>query len=648
MPQKRVAPYGSWKSPITATAIASESFGLAQVAIDGDDLYWTETRPWEGGRSVIVRQSAGGETTDVTPAGFNVRNRVHEYGGGAFAVHDGVVYFTNDSDQRVYAHRPGEAPTPLTPDDARRYADLEVDRRHNRILCVCEDHSQPDAEPTNTVVGIDIACGEDRDHRPGKRLLLLTSRQSERRPGLLAGVGPPEHALGRNGAVGGRRGRRRQARQSARLVAGDAGESIGEPQWSPDGTLYFVSDRTGWWNLYRWDGGDSSTNVCPMEAEFTGPQWQFGAAHYGFAGADDLVCSYTQDGFWRVGRLDPRSGHLEPFNLPFTDLARGALKVGNGWAAFISGSPTQPKSVVKLDLKTGAYTFVVESSSLDVAASYFSVPEEIEFPTEGGETAHAFYYPPTNPDFEAPADERPPMIVISHGGPTGATSATLDLETQFWTSRGFAVLDVNYGGSTGYGTEYRRRLNGRWGIVDIDDCVNGAKYAVSSGRADGDRLIVRGSSAGGYTTLACLAFRDVFKAGASYYGIGDLETLARDTHKFESRYLDSLIGPYPAERDIYVQRSPIHYVDDITCPVILFQGLEDEIVPPSQAEAMVEAVKRKGIPVAYVGFEGEQHGFRKAESIEAALHSELYFYSQVFGFEPAEQVDAVPIHNLTA
>ena len=647
MPQKRIAPYGSWKSPITATAIASESFGLAQVAIDGDDLYWTETRPWEGGRSVIARQSAGGETTDVTPAGFNVRNRVHEYGGGAFAVHDGVVYFTNDSDQRVYAHRPGEAPTPLTPDDARRYADLEVDRRHNRILCVCEDHTQPDTEPTNAVVGIDIACGGTETIAQGNDFY-SSPRVSPNgdRVCWLAWDHPnmpwDETELwvadvDSDGKPG-----------NARLVAGDAGESIGEPQWSPDGTLYFVSDRTGWWNLYRWDGGDSSTNVCPMEAEFTGPQWQFGAAHYGFAGADDLVCSYTQDGFWRVGRLDPRSGHLEPFNLPFTDLARGALKVGNGWAAFISGSPTQPKSVVKLDLKTGAYTFVVESSSLDVAASYFSVPEEIEFPTEGGETAHAFYYPPTNPDFEAPSDVRPPMIVISHGGPTGATSATLDLETQFWTSRGFAVLDVNYGGSTGYGTEYRRRLNGRWGIVDIDDCVNGALHAVSSGRADGDRLIVRGSSAGGYTTLACLAFRDVFKVGASYYGIGDLETLARDTHKFESRYLDSLIGPYPAEREIYVQRSPIHYVDDITCPVILFQGLEDEIVPPSQAEAMVEAVKRKGIPVAYVGFEGEQHGFRKAESIEAALHSELYFYSQVFGFEPAEQVDPVPIHNLTA
>ena len=647
MISKRIAPYGSWKSPITATAIASESFGLAQVAIDGDDLYWTETRPWEGGRSVIVRQSADGETSDVTPLGFNVRNRVHEYGGGAFAVHDGVVYFTNDSDQRVYAHRPGEAPIPLTPDEAQRYADLEVDSRHNRILCVSEDHSEPDTEPTNTVVGIDIASGEvetiaqgndfyssPRISPNGDRVCWLAwdhpNMPWDETQLWVADV----DADGKPG--------------KAQLVAGDSGESIGEPQWSPDGTLYFVSDRTGWWNLYRWDSGDSVTNVCPMEAEFTGPQWQFGAAHYGFAGADALVCSYTQDGFWRVGSLDPRSGHMETFDLPFTDLARGALKVGNGWAAFISGSPTQAKSVVKLDLKTGAYTFVVESSSLDVAASYFSVPEEIEFPTEDGKSAHAFYYPPTNPDFEAPADERPPMIVISHGGPTGATSATLDLETQFWTSRGFAVLDVNYGGSTGYGTEYRRRLNGRWGIVDIDDCVNGAKYAVSSGRADGDRLIVRGSSAGGYTTLACLAFRDVFKAGASYYGIGDLETLARDTHKFESRYLDSLIGPYPAERDIYVQRSPIHYVDDITCPVILFQGLEDEIVPPSQAETMVEAVRNKGVPVAYVGFEGEQHGFRKAESIEAALHSELYFYSQVFGFQLAEPVDAIPIHNLTA
>ena len=647
MTQKRIAPYGSWKSPLTATAIASESFGLAQVAIDGDDLYWTETRPWEGGRSVIVRHSTDGQTSDVTPAGFNVRNRVHEYGGGTFTVHDGVVYFTNDSDQRVYAHRPGEAPIPLTPDEAQRYADLEVDRRHNRILCVSEDHSEPDTEPTNTVVGIDIASGEIMTIAQG-RDFYSSPRVSSNGDRIcwLAWDHPnmpwDETELWvADVDADGKPGK-------AQLVAGDSGESIGEPQWSPDGTLYFVSDRTGWWNLYRWDGGDSSTNVCPMEAEFTGPQWQFGAAHYGFAGADDLVCSYTQDGFWRVGRLDPRSGHMETFDLPFTDLARGALKVGIGWAAFISGSPTQPKSVVKLDLKTGAHTVVVESSSLDVAASYFSVPEEIEFPTEGGETAHAFYYPPTNPDFEAPADERPPMIVISHGGPTGATSATLDLETQFWTSRGFAVLDVNYGGSTGYGTEYRRRLNGRWGIVDIDDCVNGAKYAVSSGRADGDRLIVRGSSAGGYTTLACLAFRDVFKAGASYYGIGDLETLARDTHKFESRYLDSLIGQYPAERDIYVQRSPIHYVDDITCPVILFQGLEDEIVPPSQAETMVEAVRNKGVPVAYVGFEGEQHGFRKAESIEAALHSELYFYSQVFGFQLAEPVDAIPIHNLTA
>jgi len=647
MTQKSIAPYGSWKSPITATAIASESFGLGQVAIDGDDLYWTETRPWEGGRSVIVRQSTDGEKSDVTPAGFNVRNRVHEYGGGTFAVHNGVVYFTNDSDQRVYAHKPGETSTPLTPDDSRRYADLEVDPEHNRILCVCEDHSQPDEEPTNNVVaiGIDggeietVATGNDFYSSPrvspnGDRICWLAwdhpNMPWDETKLWVADLDEDGRAT------------------NPRRVAGDAGESIGEPLWSPDGTLYFVSDRTGWWNLYRWDGGDSATNTCPMEAEFTGPQWQFGGSRHGFASADEIICSYTQDGFWYIARLDPSSSKLEPFDLPVTDLARGALKVGNGWAAFISGSPTQPKSVVKLDLKTGAHTVVVESSSLDVDASYFSVPEGIEFPTEGGETSHAFYYPPTNPDYEPPSNEQPPMIVISHGGPTGATSATLDLETQFWTSRGFAVLDVNYGGSTGYGTEYRRRLNGRWGIVDLDDCVNGALYAVSSGRADGERLIVRGSSAGGYTTLACLAFRDVFKAGASHYGIGDLETLARDTHKFESRYLDSLIGPYPAERDVYVQRSPIHYVDDITCPVILFQGLEDEIVPPSQAETMVEAVKRKGIPVAYVPFEGEQHGFRKAESIEAALHSELYFYSQVFGFDLAEQVDPVPIHNLTS
>ncbi len=641
----QTAPYGSWKSPITSDAIVSESFGLGQPFVDGQYLYWTEVRPWDGGRSVLVRYSEPEGAIDVTPTNFSVRSRVHEYGGGAFAVQDGAVYFVNFSDQRLYEQKGTNAPIPLTLDDSRRHADIEVDRHRNRIVCVSEDHSKPGSEPVNRIVSIDFTDhrsidtlieGNDFYSSPrispdGSRLCWLTwNHPNMPWDGTELWVAD----LDTNGAIG-----------NPHLIAGSTDESIAEPQWSPDGTLYFVSDRTGWWNLYRWDG-ETATNICPTEAEFGGPQWQFGVQHYEFVSKSKIVCSYTQDGVWHVASLDTYSGDLTDYDLPFTDLSRSGLRVGDGWTAFVSGSPTQPKSVVRLEQETGEHEVIRASSLLDVAEEYFSIPETIEFPTENDQTARAFYYAPQSPDFQAAPNETPPLIVMSHGGPTGATSATLDLNVQFWTSRGFAVLDVNYGGSTGYGKEYRRRLNGRWGIVDVADCVNGALHMVRTGRADGERLIIRGSSAGGYTTLACLAFREVFKAGASHFGIGDLETLARDTHKFESRYLDSLIGPYPEMRDVYVERSPIHHVDGLSCPVILFQGLDDEVVPPNQAEAMVEAVREKGIPVAYVPFEGEQHGFRKAENIKAALDSELYFYSQVFGFDLPYAIDPIKIYNL--
>ena len=639
------APYGSWKSPITSDAIVSDSFGLGQIVIDGDDLYWTEVRPWDRGRSVLVQFSESRGIVDITPPEFNVRSRVHEYGGGAFAVKGGVAYFVNFSDQRLYEQRGDGTPIPLSPDDARRYADIEMDSRRNRIVCVSEDHSEPDSDPINSIVGIDIdgrrpmdtiVEGNDfysspRFNPDGTRMCWLTwNHPNMPWDGTELWVGD----LDFSGRIG-----------NHRMVAGNTDESITEPQWSPEGTLYFVSDRTGWWNLYRLDG-ETATNVHPMKAEFAGPQWQFGVTHYGFVSEEEIVCAYTDGGVWHIARLDTRYSDLVTYDLPFTDLSRAGLKVGDGWAALVSGSSSQPKSIVRLGLETGQYTVVRRSSSLDVVHDYFSIPESVEFPTENNQTAHAFYYQPRHPDFDAPPNEKPPLIVVSHGGPTAATSATFDLNVQFWTTRGFGILDVNYGGSTGYGTEYRRRLTKNWGIVDVDDCVNGARHMVRTGRADADRLIIRGSSAGGYTTLACLAFRDVFKAGASYYGIGNLETLAKDTHKFESRYLDSLIGPYPEMRDVYMERSPIHHVDGLSCPVILFQGLDDEIVPPNQAMAMVEAVRAKGIPVAYVPFEGEQHGFRKAENIKSALDAELYFYSQVFGFDLAEAVAPIDIYNL--
>jgi dipeptidyl aminopeptidase/acylaminoacyl peptidase len=427
-------------------------------------------------------------------------------------------------------------------------------------------------------------------------------------------------------------------------VAGGDEESIFQPEWSPDGVLYFVSDRTGWWNLYRWQGGDGEP-VTDMTAEFGRPQWVFRLSTYAFESAQRIICTYTQGGTWHLASLDTETRELESLATEYTAISD--VRAAPGRVVFIGGSAGEPPSVVELDLSTHQVEVLRCSSSMRWDAGYVSIPQAVEFPTEDGLTAHALFYAPKNREYAGPAGKRPPLLTISHGGPTSATSSTLNPMIQYWTSRGIAVLDVNYGGSTGYGRPYRERLRGAWGVVDVDDCANGARYLAERGEVDGDRLIIRGGSAGGYTTLCALAFRDAFKAGASYFGVSDLEALTRETHKFESRYLDGLIGPYPEQRDRYVERSPIHAADRLSCPVIFFQGLEDRVVPPNQAEMMVGVLRSKALPVAYVPFEGEQHGFRRAENIKRALDAESYFYSQVFGFELADPVEPVRIENLT-
>ena len=430
------------------------------------------------------------------------------------------------------------------------------------------------------------------------------------------------------------------------LVAGGPGESVFQPEWSPDGTLYFVSDRTGWYNIYRLADGEVKP-VCPMDAEFGNPGFALGNTAYGFESEDRIICCCARAGVWRLAALDTASGSMEDLNIPYTEMSGGGgLQAAPGGAVFIGGADEFPMSVVRFDLASGRAEELRRASSISVDARYISTPQAIEFPTENGLTAHAFYYAPANGDYTGMPGEKPPLLVKSHGGPTGATSTALDLRIQYWTSRGVAVLDVNYGGSMGYGRAYRERLQGQWGIVDVDDCVNAAIHVVAEGLADGERLAIDGGSAGGFTTLAALTFRDVFKAGASYYGVSDLEALARDTHKFESRYLDGLVGPYPEARDVYRERSPINHTAGLSCPLILFQGLEDRIVPPDQAESMYQAVRSKGLPTAYLPFEGEQHGFRRAENIKRALDAELYFFSRVFGFEPAGTIEPVEIENL--
>ncbi len=649
-----VSPYGSWKSPITSDLIVSGTVGLGQIAIDGSDIYWVEGRPSEGGRSVIVRRTPDGKITDATPAPFNVRTRVHEYGGGSFVVASGTIYFSHFADQRIYCQTLDSQPEPLTPAANCRYADAIVDKQRNRLICVREDYAG-EGEPVNTIVSINLADGADiqiltqgNDFYASPRLSPDGSQLSWiswNHPNMpWDGTELRVAEINTDGSLG-----------EKYLVAGGVEESIFQPEWSLDGVLYFVSDKSNWWNLYRWHSrtplnpplvrGEAGIEpLCEMAAEFGLPQWVFGMSTYAVVSETQIICTYTQQGKWHLASIDLITKHLTIIETPYTDIS--SVKARGETVVFLAGSPAESAAIIQLNLATSQLEILRRSSDLSIDPGYLSVPEPVEFPTEKGLTAFGFFYPPKNQDFAAPTGEKPPLVVKSHGGPTAATSSSMNLKIQYWTSRGFAVLDVNYGGSTGYGREYRKRLQDSWGIVDVDDCANGAKYLAQKNLVDGERMAIAGGSAGGYTTLCALTFRDVFKAGASYYGVSDLEALATDTHKFEARYLDGLIGPYPARKDLYVARSPIHSAERLSCPVIFFQGLEDKVVPPNQAQMMVEILKAKGLPVAYVAYEGEQHGFRRAENIKRTLDGEFYFYSRVFKFELAEPVEEVPIYNL--
>jgi dipeptidyl aminopeptidase/acylaminoacyl peptidase len=642
--KKKTAPYGSWKSPITADLIVSGAIGLNQPAIDGENTYWIEMRPAEGGRQVIVKRDASGKLTDINPQPFNARTRVHEYGGGDYAVSKGAVYFYNFADQRLYSQSGNEPPQPITPVAEMRYADAVVDQARNLIFCVREDHNGANHEATNALVSLKTSANEDCGrvlvsgndfysspclHRDGNMLAWLTWNH----PNMpWDGTELWQAEVEPDGSL-----------SAAKRIAGGESESIFQPHWSPDGRLYFCSDRSGWWNLYRLEKGEIVA-VTKLDAEFGVPQWAFGLSSYAFASAQRIVGIYYVRGMARLAIIDADSLELETLDLGYTDL--GWVRGATGQVVFRAGSPTTPAAIVRLDLESRKTENLRQSNSLRIDSGYLSVPEAIEFPTTDGLTAHGFYYPPKNRDYSAPENERPPLLVKSHGGPTSAAATALSLHIQYWTSRGIAVLDVNYGGSSGYGREYRERLKGTWGIVDVDDCANGAKYLVNRGEVDPERLMITGGSAGGYTTLCALTFRDTFKAGASHYGVSDAEALTKETHKFESRYLDKLFGPYPERRDIYHDRSPINFTERLACPVIFFQGLEDRVVPPNQAELMVTALKEKGVPVAYVAFPGEQHGFRQAQNIKRSLEGELYFYSQVFGFELADPVEPMEISNL--
>ncbi len=644
------APYGSWSTPITSEVVVTQAVRLSDVRADGEDVIWAEGRPAEGGRTALVRREPDGAQTELLPPEVNARTTVHEYGGGAWWVRDRVLWYAAWDDQRLYRRDPetGEARA-LTPEPevprGERYADGEVSPDGRWIACVREHHARGGLDVRNEIVRL-LA------HEPSTPEVLVTGPDFVSDPrwspdGQLCWLEwdhpnmPWDGTRLYAGDPGG----------DAHLVAGGAEESVSEPRWLPDGSLVFISDRSGWWNLYRWAPERGVEPLTEIEAEIGLPQWVFGFSRYAVLPDGRVVFARVRDGFDGVSVRLP-DGSILDLDVPFTSV-HTVRAAGPDSVVVVAASPTSEAEVARLVLAFEAAEVEIETlraprdlGQLGVSQGYISVPQAVEFPSAGGRTAHGLLYEPVNPNFAGPENELPPLLVDVHGGPTAQEMPELDLHMQYWTSRGFAVLCVNYGGSTGFGRRYRDLLRGAWGVVDVEDCVSGARWLIEQGRADRDRCAIRGGSAGGYTTLAALARGDtVFAAGGDYFGVADLEAMAVETHKFESRYLDGLLGPYPQARDLYRERSPIHSIERFSTPLIVLQGLEDQVVPPNQATMIVEALKKKGVPVAYLPFPGEQHGFRRAQTIRRALDGELSFYGQIFGFElpPEENIEPVAL-----
>jgi dipeptidyl aminopeptidase/acylaminoacyl peptidase len=628
--------------------VVADAVRLGELAVDGGAVVWAEGRPSEGGRTQLVRHGPDGISVDLLPEGFNARTAVHEYGGGAWWVRDGVVWFVNWVDQRLYRLEPGGDPQPLTPEPATprgdRFADGDLAPDGGSIVCVRERHNGPSAtEVVNEIVRLHA-------HTPGDQEVLVTGPDFVAAPRLspdgtsLAWLrwNHPSMPWDATELVV-----RDLASDDETVIAGGPGESVIEPRWHPDGSLWFVSDRSDWWNLYRFTPGTDIATIVRMDAEIGVAPWVFGQARYTVLPDGSVVFARKRRGYDGLARRSP-DGVVTDLDLPFSRVA--AVKAApDGTFLVVAGSPTQETGVHRIDPEFGVVATLRAPRDLGVDPALISVPEHVTFPSDDGRTAYGLFYPPAHPDLTGPVGELPPLIVEIHGGPTSAAEPVFATAVQYWTSRGFAVVDVNYGGSTGYGRAFREELLGHWGVVDVADCLAAARYLARTNRVDGARLTIRGGSAGGFTTLAALARIDTpFAAGADYFGVADLEALARDTHKFESRYLDRLVGPYPEALDVYVERSPIHHVDRLTRPLIVLQGSEDVIVPPAQSEAIVDALRDRKVPVAYLLFDGEQHGFRRAENIRRSLDAELSFYAQVLGFNlPADEgIDPVAVENL--
>jgi len=621
---KRIAPYGAWASPISIEQAASTGdpfFGYTIVDFDDDGLLWLEPRPAQAGRSAIVRNGA-----ELTPQAFDARTRVHEYGGGAVWTGDGAIFASSFADGRVYRVEDG-TPRPLTPEPPQpnelRYADGFV--ADGRVICVRESHG---AEIVNELVSFPVDGGEPEVVHRGRDFYGAPRVGPDGRLAYLAWDHPLLPFIGAELWVDDER------------VAGGADEAVFQPEWGTDGVLHWVSDAgDGWWNLYR-DG----ERLTARELELGYPFWIFGLRTYAFLENGRIACTLIEHGLHSFAVLEPKTGELERLDLPFTASMPYVKAHGNRFAV-LAGTPTEPAGIHVIDSETGSHETVVQQNTPPIEPASISEGRPIEF-ASNGRTAHAFFYPPTNADYEAPDGERPPLRVLIHGGPTSQAKLAFHVFTQFYTSRGWAVVDVNYGGSTGFGRPYRELLEHQWGVVDIQDCVAVARHLAELGEVDADRCSIAGGSAGGFTTLLALGVSDVFAAGVSSFGVTDLVTFAETTHKFESRYMDWLLGPLPEALDVYRERSPVAHADHIDAPVLIAQGLDDKVVPPAQAEQIVEALERNNVPHLYIPLEGEGHGFRRRESAIRLVSIILSFFGQVFGFEPADPIERIQIKDL--
>jgi dipeptidyl aminopeptidase/acylaminoacyl peptidase len=634
---------GSWPSALTPDKMVEKANRPIEILRLKEKLFILESRPSEKGRNTLICLEDG-TTTEVLPTKFNIRSKVHEYGGLCIiSDQTNYFYFSEFSDQQIYRLSTNGETKRLTSQPDCRFADFTIDCKRNLLYAVMEDHSQSDLTPENSIVKIDLEKGKvtqiisgndfyssPRISSDGKKLAYITWNH----PNMPWDATELHIALlDKNGIA-----------KTSQLISGGIDESVCHPQWYKE-NLYYISDQNGWWNLYVYKNENNSL-VLKKEADFSPPPWSFAKAPYKLLNDNSIFVTWIEDATWHSGIIDQQAANLKCLNLPYQSFS--SITTGNGKIYFIGAGYKIRPEIVDLDQNSKNFKILYKSSESPVPQNYISKPESIYFDVAENQKAHAFYYPPHNPEYQIPENEKPPLLVCSHGGPTGCSNPTLRLDIQFWTTRGFAVLDVNYSGSAGFGRAYRDRLKGNWGILDVRDCEKGALHLMQKGLVAPDKIAIRGGSAGGYTTLCALTFTDIFKAGASHFGLSDLEILAKETHKFESRYMDNLIGPYPEKAEIYKKRSPINFPEKLSCPVIFFQGLDDKVVPPNQAEELYKILKKKNIPTCYVTYEGEGHGFRQAENIKHSLKSELYFYCRIFNLNYFEKQQPIQIDNLTA